>query len=257
MPAHWTDAYYGALYRDSVADLLGPERSALEAEVIARGLSLRAGERVLDLGCGWGRHLGAVAAGGVGVVGLDRSGDYLARAVAAGVPLVRGDLRALPFASGTFDAAYSWYASLLVFDDATNLACLAEAARVLRPGGRLLVQHANPLALAARPGETARRVLPDGTLVLEESAFDAAAGVDRCARRLVRPSGAVLAATAELRYYLPSEWRTSAPRAGLEVTDITTSPRLLAPPGRPPGPDAPDLVAILRRPPERPKEQPR
>lgn len=253
MAAHWTDAYYGALYLDSVAGLLGPERSALEAEAIARGLGLRAGERVLDLACGWGRHLPPLAARGVRVVGLERSEAYAARAAGR---VVRGDVRALPFADAAFDAAYSWYASLLMFDDATNLACLAEAARVLRPGGRLLVQHANPLALAARPHESARRVLPDGSVVTEESVYDPAAGVDRCARRLVRPSGAVLAATAELRYYLPSEWRTFAPRAGLEVIGITTTPRVFEPVDAIPGydgPDAPDLVALLRRPLEKPR----
>jgi SAM-dependent methyltransferase len=135
-----------------------------------------------------------------------------------------------------------------MFDDAANAACLAEAARVLRPGGRLLVHHANPLRLAREPRATARRVLADGAVVEEESVFDAARGVDRCARRLVRPSGEVLAATAELRYYAPGEWRALAAGAGLRLAALTSTPgaHLAAPPE--PGPEAPDLVAALDKP---------
>lgn len=247
-PAHWSEAYYGELYLASVEDLLGPRLSALEAEVVAALLSLRPGQRVLDLACGHGRHARPLS-GRASVVGLDRSGPYLrrARAAAPAAALVRGDVRALPFARGAFDAAFSWYASLFMFDDALNAACLAEAARVVRPGGRLLVHHANPLRLARAPREEARRVLPDGSSVEERSVFDAAAGVDRCARRLVRPGGAVLAATAELRYYSPAEWEPLAARAGLRLAELTSTPDAGAAPRRAPGPEAPDLIAVLEK----------
>jgi SAM-dependent methyltransferase len=171
------------------------------------------------------------------LVGLDRSGAYLRKAV--GPPrrrgererspsYVRGDVRALPFRDGAFDAAYSWYASLFMFDDPTNERCLAGAARVIRPGGRLLVHHANPAALAERPSDAARRTLPDGSLVEETSEFDARAGVDRCTRRLVRPSGATLAATAELRYYTVSEWGPLSRSAGLRIAEVNETPQDLA-----------------------------
>jgi SAM-dependent methyltransferase len=137
-------------------------------------------------------------------------------------------VRALPFGDGAFDAAYSWYASLFMFDDPTNERCLAGAARVLRPGGRLLVHHANPATLAARPSDAARRTLPDGTVVEETSEFDARTGVDRCARRLVRPSGATLAATAELRYYTVSEWGPLSRSAGLRIAEVIETPQDLA-----------------------------
>lgn len=246
--AHWAEAYYGELYLASVEDLLGPRLSALEAEVIAGLLAPRPGDRVLDLACGHGRHA-RVLAGRVRLAGLDRSGPYLARARAAApaAALVRGDVRALPFADGAFDAAYSWYASLFMFDDAVNAACLAEAARVVRRGGRLLVHHANPARLALDPREEARRVLPDGSAVEERSVFDAAAGVDRSARRLVRPGGAVLAGTAELRYYSPSEWGPLAARAGLRVVELTSTPDAGRAPHRAPGPEAPDLIALLEK----------
>lgn len=183
-------------------------------------------------------------------MGLDRSRAYLRRAAGeGGAPgWVRGDVRALPFRAGAFDAAFSWYASLFMFDDRTNAACLAEAGRALRPGGRLLVHHANPLRLAREPRATARRELADGAVVEEESSFDVARGVDRCARRLVRPGGDVLAGTAELRYYSPTEWGPLAGRAGLRLVELTTTPDAGRPARREPGPESPDLIALLEKP---------
>ncbi|HET8539765.1 MAG TPA: class I SAM-dependent methyltransferase [Anaeromyxobacter sp.] len=248
---HWGDAYYGELYLASVADLLTPRLSALEAAAVAALVRLAPGERILDLACGHGRHA-RVLAGRARVVGLDRCAAYLGRGAAAAVgpapAWVRGDVRALPFRGGAFDAAFSWYASLFMFDDRVNEACLAEAARVVRRGGRVLIHHANPLRLALEPRASARRALADGSVVEEESEFDAARGVDRCARRLVRPDGSVLAGTAELRYYMPTEWGRLAERAGLRLVELTTTTDAGRAPRREQGPESPDLIALLEKP---------
>ncbi len=261
MPRDWTDSYYGTpypdaagdepqpyqgdLYLDSVEDLLTPALSAAEAEVIAALLDLRPAHRALDLACGHGRHARALA-GRARLVGLDRSAAYLGRARGAGASLVRGDLRRLPFREGVFDAAFSWYASLFMWDDAANLAALAEAARVLRPGGRLLVHHANPARLAREPEARAERALPGGGRVEETSRFDPETGVDSCARRLTRPDGTVLAGTAHLRYYTPAEWSAMAPRAGLRLLGIGSTSRAPRPTERLDA-DAPDLIALAEK----------
>lgn len=244
----WTEAYYGALYLDSAADLLTPELSALEAAVIARLLALAPQHRVLDLACGHGRHA-CVLAAGVGVlVGLDRSRPYLDRARAtsdAGArspQFVQADLRALPFNDATFDALYSWYSSLFMWDDAGNAAALRVLARVLRSGGRALVHHANPLRLSADPVAHARRELQDGAVVEEEARFDAATGVETARRRLERPDGTALEATARLRYYRPEEWGPLARGAGLRVEGLTSTTGV-----DPATVDAPDVIAVLQR----------
>lgn len=256
MSGHWGDAYYGALYLDTVEDLLTPALSEREAAVVAALLRLGPGARVLDAACGHGRHLAALAARGVRVTGVDRSDAYLRRAAGAlaeareagrGPLLVRGDVRALPLRAGSFDAAYSWYASLFMFDDSTNEACLAGLGRAVRPGGRLLVHHANPLRIEGEPAASASRTLADGSRVEEESRWDPARGVDVSSRRIIRPGGAVLAATAELRYYKPSEWTRLAERAGLRLVAVTSTPGAAAP-DREPGPEAPDLIAVLETP---------
>ena len=258
MPAHWTDGYYGELYLASVEALLTPRLSRLEADRIAALLGLGPGQRVLDLACGHGRHAWLLAERVGWLLGLERSESSLRRArlgaaAATGAgprvgptpTFLCADLRALPLRPGSLDAVYSWYASLFMYDDAGNAAVLGAAARLLRPGGRLLVHHANPLALTADPHAEASHALADGGLVEEVSDFDAATGVDRCARRLRLHDGRVLEATAELRYYSPSEWEPLAERAGLRLTALTSS---TPPPGGELGPGAPDLIALLETP---------
>ena len=241
----WTDAYYGDLYLESVADLLTPGLSAAEADAIAGLLELRPSDRVLDLACGQGRHLRALA-GRARLTGLERNGAYLSRARGSGSALVRGDLRSLPVREGAFDAAYSWYASLFMWDDARNLAALRQAARAVRTGGRLLVHHANPARLAREPMVRAKHTLPGGGSVEETSRFDSGTGVDACSRRLVRPDGTVLAATAHLRYYSPAEWLALAPRAGLRLLGISSTAAPLDRTRRLDA-DAPDLIALAEK----------
>jgi hypothetical protein len=90
-------------------------------------------------------------------------------------------------------------------------------------------------------------MLPDGSRVAEESSWDAASGIDRCHRRLVRRGGEVLEATAELRYYSPPEWSALAERAGLRLVALTSAADATRSPPAELGPESPDLVAVLRK----------
>lgn len=233
--------WFGDLYLESTADLLTPRLSSLEAEVIAGALGLRPGERVLDVACGHGRHLAALQGRGLGLFGIDLDRGYLRRA-GPGL-LVRADQRRLPFGAA-FDAAWSWYSSLFVFEDPVNERALSEVARVLRPGGRLLVQHANPLRLEREPEARAARDLPGGGRVEEWSLFDPATGVETLSRVITR-GDRVLAGAARLRYYRPTEWGRLAARAGLRLRELASTTA---------GGPAPfserslDLIAVLEKP---------
>ncbi|MBC7257681.1 MAG: methyltransferase domain-containing protein [Chloroflexi bacterium] len=121
------------------------ERRFLDAGV--RMLAAPEGARVLEIGCGTGYALTAIAraVGESGlVVGLDISDGMLAvakgRLQRAGLQaralLVMGDAVALPCAAETFDAVFMGF-TLELFADADIPAVLGECRRVLRSGGHL------------------------------------------------------------------------------------------------------------------------
>lgn len=95
---------------------------------------------VLDAACGVGYGAAHLAVTARKVVGVDRSADALARArteyARPNVEFVEGDVLALPFADEAFDVVCAFEAIEHV-DDQRGF--LAEAARVLRPDGTLLV----------------------------------------------------------------------------------------------------------------------
>jgi ubiquinone/menaquinone biosynthesis C-methylase UbiE len=104
----------------------------------ASTLDLPAGEAVLELGCGNGKTLAALARREGTVVGLDLARNAL-RACPAGPALVQGDALALPFVDGSFGAVVMSH--LLGHLTAAERAEAAkEVQRVLRPGGVLLVR---------------------------------------------------------------------------------------------------------------------
>jgi len=102
-------------------------------------LRLAPGDRVLDLGCGEGRHLHALAATPALVaVGLDADAASLAGWESLGVEgafsALRGDAARLPFRDGAFDAVIC---SEVLEHLADWRAALDEIRRVVRPGGRV------------------------------------------------------------------------------------------------------------------------
>jgi SAM-dependent methyltransferase len=95
----------------------------------------------LDVGCGTGQYFDALASTGRTVVGIDRSTDQLRIARTRSSNILQADGAALPFADAAFTTVVTLWVSTDV-DDYT--AVLAEAARVLSPGGLLLFYGAHP-----------------------------------------------------------------------------------------------------------------
>ena len=96
------------------------------------------GARVLDACCGTGDLAVATEREGGLVTGLDFSGEMLVRArrKSETIEWVQGDLLALPFEAGSFDAATVGFGVRNVADLGEGL---RELRRVLRPGGRLAI----------------------------------------------------------------------------------------------------------------------
>lgn len=126
---------YFTIYRDKEAE------AATEGPALGALLHLPAGSRVLDLPCGWGRLHPHLRERGLEVVGGDLSRLNLRRHQSEHpAPLVRLDFRALPFRSATADGVFCAYTSWGYFATVEeNLRQLTEFARVLRPGGVLLL----------------------------------------------------------------------------------------------------------------------
>jgi ubiquinone/menaquinone biosynthesis C-methylase UbiE len=125
--ADWYDNWNGpraARNAPELMDLLGP----------GAGLCL-------DLGCGTGLYFHVLAASGRTVVGLDRSTDQLRIASRRCRQILQGDAAALPFADDVFPTVAALWISTDVDDFAT---VLAEASRVLAPGGLLVFYGAHP-----------------------------------------------------------------------------------------------------------------
>ena len=108
-------------------------------------LELKPGDRLLDLGCGEGRHVhGVHVIGGIDVVGVDlhepsldkaRAGLAMLPASGADTVLMTGDAYRLPFPDGSFDAVICSEVLEHLHDYS---AALVEIARVLKPGGRFV-----------------------------------------------------------------------------------------------------------------------
>jgi len=114
-------------------------------EELVRQLALTASDRVLDIGCGLGGPARQIAAHyGCHVSGIDLTRDYVeAGNVLSGwlrldgrVSLQHGDALALPFADGSFTAAYMLHVGMNIADKG---ALFAGAARVLRAGARFAI----------------------------------------------------------------------------------------------------------------------
>ena len=119
-----------------------------EVEQAAKWLSLKNDDLILDLCCGMGRHSISLKKMGYHVVGLDLSEVLLQKAVEKSkgltIPFIRADMRKLPFIDGSFDVILNLFTSFGYFEeDAENERVLAEIARVLKPGGRFLIDFLN------------------------------------------------------------------------------------------------------------------
>jgi SAM-dependent methyltransferase len=137
----WFGEEYLALY---------PHRDAKEAQeavdLFRHVYPATPGSRVLDLACGAGRHLRELRAAGLDATGLDLSITLLqsARSAAPAEPLVRGDMRRLPFARGSFDGLTSFFTSFGYFEDPIDdRRVLQEVARVLVQGGAFMLDFLN------------------------------------------------------------------------------------------------------------------
>ena len=186
-------------------------------ELIRRVAPWQSGGWVLDLACGAGRHAKYLVRGGARVIGYDLSRVLLRRAISmVGIPVARGDIRSLPFASDTFTLVVNLFTSFGYFaSDELHQRVLREVARVLEPGGRFVLDflHAAHVRATLVPHDTLhvgsrevlveRSISDDGLYIVKEMHF-----TDEGRSFIER-----------VRLYDPSTLRQMFADAGLTVTD--------------------------------------
>jgi SAM-dependent methyltransferase len=187
-PAVDAEALFDEDYLHLFAGLL-EERAEVETDLIWRLLELQPGLRVLDLACGHGRIANRLAARGCRVTGVDSSRVFLDRArqdattLGVSVDYVLGDMREPP--AGQFDRIVSWFTAFGYFDDPGNRRVLAGAVRALRPGGRLLLDL-NNLVAVLRTYQSTTALDAGADLVVDRHRMDPLTGRNLVERTIVR-----------------------------------------------------------------------
>ncbi len=203
-------------------DTLRTERTEHQVDVLVAHLQMRPGMRVLDLGCGHGRHALELARRGFDVVGVDRTEGFLdlarKEAEAAGVAIEyrSSDLRAIE-EEGSFDRVICLFDVFGLHHDEENHDVLRRIARALRPGGRVCldVRNRDWMVRALLP-VTILQKGPD--LMIDRHIFDPISGRLVDYRIMVR-DGRTKEARFSVRLYHFSELRSLLASVGLVVTE--------------------------------------
>nr|MBA3397117.1 class I SAM-dependent methyltransferase [Deltaproteobacteria bacterium] len=204
---------------------LTPQATQAEAEFVIDAMGLSPGAQVLDVGCGYGRHAMELAARGFHVVGLDTSTPLLVRggeeAHRRGLQInfVRGDMRELDF-EAQFDGAYCLFSTFGYFDDETNKKTVANIARALKPGGRLMIEILNRDYVIA---DLPTRVWweGEGCVVLEEVELNYFSSRIQVNRSVVFDDGRQLEQEISVRAYSLHEIGKLMHAAGFRVLEVS------------------------------------
>ncbi|MEY2472281.1 MAG: hypothetical protein QOK28_1610 [Actinomycetota bacterium] len=198
--------------------------TANEVDFIVEHLALQPGERVLDVGCGPGRHAHELARRGFEVVGVDiaqRFVDLANEHAPPGATFVRGDARTLAY-DGEFDAVISLCQGGFGLVGDEDGSVLAGMARAVKPARRVAFSAFSAYFLLQH--------------LESNETFDATRGVSTETTEVRDSAGTPMAAELHTSVFTPRELRLMCAATGLRAEHIwSVTPGAYAP-------NAPDVA---------------
>jgi len=119
--------------------------------------------------------------------------------------LVHADYREIPYPDASFDAAVNLFTSLGYLGDEQDTIVLTEIGRVLRPGGRLVIETLHRDQLVRRFTKQDWRLVGEGRLLLEQRTFDPASGVAQTTQTVIDSGGERDSRVYSVRVYTATE----------------------------------------------------
>jgi ubiquinone/menaquinone biosynthesis C-methylase UbiE len=213
------DAFFSDFYLRAYAAEAADEKAESQALGAARLAGAQPGAELLDVPCGYGRHSIPLGRAGYKLTGVDRSAALLDEARRRTgherwPKFVQADYRELPFPDASFDVALNLFSSLGYLPVEEDTKVLAGIARVLRPGGSLVLETMHRDLLVLRWSDSDWRLMGEGRLLLEQRTFDAASGIATTSMTLIDGAGQRESRTWSVRVYAVTELLTMLEQAG-------------------------------------------
>jgi len=220
----YNEQFYLDLYQAEDMEL-----AKSEADELTHTLNLTPPLNILDCPCGYGRHVVELASHGLNVTGADLSELQITesrriaenKVVTANTNFVVADARALPFPDDTFDVVLNLFLSLGYFDvESENQRMLDELVRVLKTGGRIVVDQWNRECEIRMFDTDKQEVTESGARVEKEWRFDALAGRIWWKNTAHFADGRIIEWDHSVRAYTVYDLRMMLERAGARVVAL-------------------------------------